>query len=79
MQSPFSSDGSNFVDRGTTFGIGVPILAQMSLSSLNFAFVVGQKSTENSNSLKEDYLGFKLGMVFSPSAFEKWFRKRKLD
>jgi hypothetical protein len=51
----------------------------MSLSSLNFAFVVGQKSTESSNSLKENYLGFKFGMVFSPSAFEKWFRKRKLD
>ena len=79
LQTPFSSSGSNFVDRGTTFGFGVPILAQMSLSSLNFAFVLGQRSTENTNSLKENYLGFKFGMVFSPSAFEKWFRKRKLD
>ena len=24
-------------------------------------------------------MGFNFGMVFSPSAFEKWFRKRKLD
>jgi hypothetical protein len=79
MQFPFSSNGSNFIDRGTTFGIGIPILAQMSLSSLNFAFVLGQKSTESTISLKENYLGFKFGMVFSPSAFEKWFRKRKLD
>jgi hypothetical protein len=79
MQFPFSSNGSNFIDRGTTFGIGIPILAQMSLSSLNFAFVLGQKSTESTSSLKENYLGFKFGMVFSPSAFEKWFRKRKLD
>ena len=46
IQTSFSSNGSNFIDRGTTFGIGVPILAQMSLSSLNFAFVLGQKSTE---------------------------------
>ena len=79
IQTSFSSNGSNFIDRGTTFGIGVPILSQMSLSSLNFAFVLGQKSAESTNSLKENYLGFKLGMVFSPSAFEKWFRKRKLD
>ena len=79
LQTPFSSNGSKFIDRGTTFGIGFPILAQMSLSSLNLAFVIGQKSTESEISLKENYLGFKFGMVFSPSAFEKWFRKRKLD
>ena len=77
--SPFSPNGYKFIDRGTTFGIGIPILAQMSLSSLNFAFVIGQKGTDNDASLKENYLGFNFGMVFSPSAFEKWFRKRKLD
>ena len=63
--SPFSSNGYNFIDRGTTFGIGIPILAQMSLSSLNFAFVIGQKGTENDANLKENYLGFNFGMVFS--------------
>ena len=75
----FTSNSSNYVDRGTTFGFGVPILAQMSLSSLNFAFVLGQRVNGNEDSLKENYLGFNFGMVFSPSAFEKWFRKRKLD
>ena len=69
----------NYVDRGTTFGIGIPILAQMSLSSLNFAFVLGKKGTGSDADLNESYLGFNFGMVFSPSAFEKWFRKRKLD
>jgi hypothetical protein len=75
----FTSNSSNYVDRGTTFGFGIPILAQMSLSSLNFAFVLGQRGNGNEDSLKENYLGFNFGMVFSPSAFEKWFRKRKLD
>ena len=79
INSPFSSNGFNYIDRGTTFGIGIPILAQMSLSSLNFAFSIGQKGTKDENSLKENYVGFNFGMVFSPSAFEKWFRKRKLD
>ena len=79
MSMPFSSNTSNYVDRGTTFGFGIPILAQMSLSSLNFAFVLGQKFNGNDTGLKENYLGFNFGMVFSPSAFEKWFRKRKLD
>lgn len=79
ITSPFASNSAQYIDRGTTFGIGIPILAQMSLSSLNFAFVLGQKGTENDNNLMENYLGFNFGMVFSPSAFEKWFRKRKLD
>lgn len=79
FQRQLPSNGQFYVDRGTTFGIGIPILAQMSLSSLNLAFVLGQKGTGQSDSLKEQYIGFKFGMVFSPSNFEKWFRKRKLD
>lgn len=79
IRTPFYQNGLNYVDRGTTFGIGVPILAQMSLSSLNFAFVIGKKGTGSDADLNESYLGFNFGMVFSPSAFEKWFRKRKLD
>ncbi len=76
---PFTSNGQTYFDRGTTFGIGIPILAQMSLSSLNLAFVLGEKGTGAEADLKEQYIGFKFGMVFSPSNFEKWFRKRKLD
>ncbi len=78
-QTPFSQNGEVFIDRGTTFGIGIPILAQMSLSSLNFAFIIGQRGTQDDSILKENYLSFSFGMVFSPSTFEKWFRKRKLD
>jgi hypothetical protein len=51
----------------------------MSLSSLNLAFVLGEKGTGTETDLREQYIGFKFGMVFSPSNFEKWFRKRKLD
>jgi hypothetical protein len=76
---PFSVEGTAYLDRGTTFGIGIPILAQMSLSSLNLAFVLGEKGTGLDSGLRERYIGFKFGMVFSPSNFEKWFRKRKLD
>ena len=76
---PVSVDGLEYLDRGTTFGIGIPILAQMSLSSLNLAFVLGEKGTGVESDLREQYIGFKFGMVFSPSNFEKWFRKRKLD
>ena len=52
---------------------------KMSLSSLNLAFVLGQKGTGQEANIEERYIGFKFGVVFSPSNFEKWFRKRKLD
>lgn len=76
---PVSPNAASYTDRGTTFGIGIPILAQMSLSSLNLAFVLGQKGTGQEANIEERYIGFKFGVVFSPSNFEKWFRKRKLD
>jgi hypothetical protein len=62
-----------------TFGLGIPILAQQSLSSLNIAFQLGQRGINEASSLKESYLGINFGLIVSPSSFDKWFRKRKLD
>ena len=65
-------------DFGTTFGIGIPILIQQSLSSVNLSFQLGKRSNE-SGSLEETYGGMQVGLVFCPSSFDRWFRKRKLD
>lgn len=65
-------------DFGTTFGIGIPILIQQSLSSVNLSFQMGKRTNE-STSLKENYGGMQVGLIFCPSSFDRWFRKRKLD
>ena len=65
-------------DFGTTFGIGLPILIQQSLSSVNFSFQIGKRMND-SESINELYGGMQVGLIFCPSSFDRWFRKRKLD
>ncbi|MBM3417908.1 MAG: hypothetical protein FJY17_03165 [Bacteroidetes bacterium] len=65
-------------DFGITFGFGIPILIQQSLSSVNFSFQMGERTNESS-SLNEKYGGIQVGLIFCPSSFDRWFRKRKLD
>lgn len=76
---PYLLNNSQYFDRGMTFGLGIPILAQQSLSSVNIAFQFGQRGINEAGSLKESYLGINFGLIVSPSSFDKWFRKRKLD
>ena len=69
-------ENNNF---GITFGIGLPIFAQQSLSSVNFGVTLGSNKTNVENSLIENYASVNFGVILSPSVFDKWFRKRKLD
>lgn len=72
-----SSDEINHF--GTTFGIGIPIFAQQSLSSVNFGVSLGRIQKNVENALSENYAAINFGIILSPSIFDKWFRKRKLD
>jgi len=76
---PYSIDGLQVKDFGTTFGFGIPILGQPSLSSVNFGFALGIRETGGTNSLNEKYIGINFGVSLAPSKFDRWFRKRKLD
>jgi hypothetical protein len=76
---PYLRNNSQYFDRGMTFGLGIPILAQQSLSSVNIAFQFGQRGVNEASALKESYIGINFGLIVSPSSFDKWFRKRKLD
>ncbi|MCX6192262.1 MAG: hypothetical protein NT109_08255 [Flavobacteriia bacterium] len=76
---PYFQNGNQYTDRGVSLGLGIPILAQQSLSSVNFSFSVGQRSNFVSGDLNENYIGINAGIILSPASFERWFRKRKLD
>lgn len=76
---PYSTNGKPFTQLGTTFGFGLPILAQFSFSSLNFGFDLGKRGNGEAGSLNEKYLGINVGIVLSPSGADRWFRKVKLD
>jgi len=76
---PYFKNERVYEERGLTFGLGIPILAQQSLSSLNISFQFGQRGLNEANALKESFIGMNFGLIVSPSSFDKWFRKRKLD
>lgn len=77
---PYSDVQNNlFKVQALTFGLGVPILSQQSLSSLNFSCVLGQRGTFLNGSINENFMSFQFTAVLAPAGFERWFRKRKLD
>lgn len=68
-----------FQNNGLTFGFGLPILSQQSLSSINVGFSFGNSKSGDNSILSEKYFGLNFGVIFAPANFERWFRKRKLD
>jgi len=75
----FSVDGNQLVDRGVTAGIGVPIVLNRAVSSVNFSFNYGALGdTEAIGGVQENYFGFNFGINIAPS-YDRWFRKYKLD
>lgn len=75
----FDAQQNMFKEQALSLGIGIPVLAQQTLSSINFSVMWGQRGTFASNALKEDFLVIQLGTILSPASFERWFRKRKMD
>jgi hypothetical protein len=71
-------NGSKVVSSGFTFGLGLPIIVQRSLSSLNIAFGLINRSTLNL-SLKETLLQCSVGVSISPAVYERWFKQTKID
>jgi hypothetical protein len=75
---PYLSNGEQYQERGLTLGFGLPLLAQVSLSSINLGLTFGQRSVPNTD-WSEQFIGARVSLIMAPSNFEKWFRKRQLD
>ncbi|MCR9174062.1 MAG: hypothetical protein NXI10_16285 [bacterium] len=75
---PYSLNGEQVNDFGTTFGFGIPVSIGKSLSSINFGASVGRRGTSDPSQLQERYYGFNFGISVAPSSSEKWFQKRRV-
>ncbi|MBL4863003.1 MAG: hypothetical protein JKY09_08315, partial [Crocinitomicaceae bacterium] len=76
---PYTANGAQVKDFGTTFGIGIPVAIQKSLSSINVGFSAGRRGVSDKQLLNENYYGINLGITIAPGEAEKWFRRRKLN
>ncbi|PHR49067.1 MAG: hypothetical protein COA32_03190 [Fluviicola sp.] len=79
VNTPYSVDGEQLVDQGVSFGIGIPIVINRAISTVNISANYGSQDGSGSpNVIKENYYGFNLGINIAPS-YDRWFRKYKLD
>tara|TARA_B100000508_G_scaffold75230_1_gene58643 strand:+ start:113515 stop:114861 length:1347 start_codon:yes stop_codon:yes gene_type:complete len=72
-------NGTQLVDRGVTAGLGIPIVLNRAVSSVNFSFNYGSMGDADIQGVvQENYFGFNFGINIAPS-YDRWFRKYKLD
>jgi hypothetical protein len=76
---PNTFNNVQLTEFGTSFGLGLPILADKTESSIQLGITYGKRGTTQAGSLNETFIGFNLGVVIAPSSADKWFVKRKLD
>ena len=76
---PYTDNGLSTSEFGTTFGLGLPIVAQQALSSVNIGVTYGKRGNADASGLNETFVGINFGVIISPSFYDRWFRKRKLD
>lgn len=76
---PYSLSGQQVSDFGTTFGFGIPVSVDRSLSSINLGVSIGKRGVTDQTEIKESYYGISLGVTIAPGQSEKWFRKRRLN
>lgn len=75
---PYETNGEQVSDFGTTFGFGIPIVVQNSLSSINLGVTIGKRGVADTQAFKEQYYGINLGVSIAPGT-DRWFVKRKLN
>lgn len=75
---PYSINGEQITDFGTTFGIGIPVSIGESLSSINIGASFGKRGTSDANQLQERYYGLNFGISVAPTKAGRWFQKRKV-
>lgn len=76
---PYSVNGSQLSDFGTTFGIGLPFKRPNApISMVSIAFNIGNRGNGIDTDLNETYYGINLGINIAPS-FDLWFKKYKLN
>ena len=76
---PYIVNGLTVMDKAMTFGVGIPVRGQKSLSSVNFGVAYGKRGNGTASALNEHYLSVNASIIIAPAIFERWFIKRKLD
>lgn len=75
---PYTVNGLQLNEFGTSFGIGLPVVLNRAVSSINLGVTYGQRGNGNINTIQENFWGINFGVNLSPG-YDRWFRKYKYD
>ncbi|MDX1446902.1 hypothetical protein [Lishizhenia sp.] len=75
---PNKVNQSQLSEFGTSFGIGLPVVLNRAVSSINLGVTYGQRGNGNINTIQENFWGINFGVNLSPG-YDRWFRKYKYD
>jgi len=76
-------NNQDIFDYGITFGLGIPLVKSKSAyarsSSINISYEFGERAYDNTGLISEQYSNFLVGIVLTPSFWDRWFQKRKIN
>lgn len=78
-QLPYQANNQQMDRQSYVVGFGFPFMMMRSTSSVNFSVGYSSHSFKNMPTYKENFIQFNLGINFTPSVNDRWFRKYKID
>ncbi|MBL4652159.1 MAG: hypothetical protein JKY53_04735 [Flavobacteriales bacterium] len=72
-------DNKNIVEYGISFGIGIPIISAGQGTMFNIGIEAGRRGSKNVNPVYEQFTNIHIGLSLTPSKFDRWFYKSKID
>lgn len=76
-------EGNVIEDYAGSFGLGVPLFKSKSIypaaSSFDFGVTIGSRGTTDNGLIREQYTNIYIGFSFSPTYWDRWFKKRKIN
>lgn len=75
--------GEPLTDYSASIGFGIPLVKSKSIypaaSTFDFGFTVGNRGQVDNGLIREQYTNIYIGLSLSPSYWDQWFKKRKIN
>lgn len=76
-------NGKPMTEFGISFGFGLPLVKSKSVhstsTSLNFGVETGRRGNNTAGLISEQFTHYVFGVTLTPSFWDRWFQRRKLD
>jgi long-subunit fatty acid transport protein len=76
--TPLLVKNQQLTEYGITFGVGVPI-GEKTKGSFNLSLETGIRGENKNNLVAERFTNITFGFSFTPSYYDRWFAKPKID